>query len=93
MELTALLMAAEMAINMANKAPSRPQAAPTAQTQGVSLGMAKADVIRAIGEPYTSGYSMYSGDYMSYRGSMCKEGTCQVWLRHGSHVTSLNGVK
>lgn len=89
MEITALLMAGEMALRLASVPATMPQKAPLR----VAVGMAKADVIRAIGEPYNEGYSMYAGDYLSYRGNMCAEGTCQVWLKDGVHVSSTKGMK
>lgn len=89
MEITALLMAGEMALRLASAPATLPQATPPM----VRVGMAKADVLRAIGEPYSSSYSMYAGDCLSYRGSMCADGTCQVWMKNGNKVTDLRGFK
>ena len=84
-----------IALSLINTSPSTPKDVKKVflvPTPRVAIGMKKADVIRALGEPYSSSYNMYAGDCMSYRGDMCLEGSCQVWLNNG-RVEDVRGLK
>lgn len=88
-----LINASILVLSLLTASPSKmAQERSVHPTLGIAPGMTKTDAIKALGEPYSSGYRMYAGDYMSYRGDMCTEGSCQLWFKNG-RVDDIRGFK
>lgn len=89
MDIATTIMLVDLVVGgISPKMPDRPSI-----TQGprVTIGMSKESVLRAIGGPYETGYSMYAGVVWRYRGDVCAGGTCQVWF--GGDETAVTALK